>query len=58
LYLLFWCIDRIHVDLIMTIVRSEFDDILLTRDDILDLILVQDSLESIKRLSSLLTQLC
>lgn len=57
LYFLLFGLYRIHIDIIFSIMCSEFDDIFLTRDYILDFVLVEDSVESTKGLSSLLTYL-
>lgn len=57
LYLFFRCIDRIHIDLVLAIVGAEFDNIGFACDYILYLELVEDSLEGIERLSSLLAKL-
>lgn len=46
------------MDIILSVVRAELDDIFFTRDDVLDLILIQDSPHSIEGLTSLLAQLC
>lgn len=54
--LFFWCIDRVHIHLIVPIVGSQFNEICLSPYDILDLILVQYTPESIKRFSSLLAE--
>lgn len=50
--------NRIHIHLVLSVVGSEFYDIFFTCYDILDLILIQDSSEGIKILSSFFSEFC
>lgn len=45
---LLWSIDWIHIDLVLTIVGSEFDDIIFFGDNIDEFILIEHSPKSIE----------